>query len=57
MNQTKEEYTILNYDDINVRKIGEEVNSNITWFSLDNKLDKGGVYLEEEYVVINTGEK
>lgn len=56
VNQTKEEYTILNYDDINVRKIGEEVNSNITWFSLDNKLDKG-VYLEEEYVVINTGEK
>ena len=55
-NQTKDEYTILNYDDINVRKIGKDVKSNIIWFSLDNELDKG-VYLEEGYVVINTGDK
>lgn len=55
-NQTKEGFTILNYDDINIREMVNEINSNIIWFSLDNKLDKG-VYVEDRYIVINNGEK
>jgi len=56
INQTKNEYTVLNYDDQLLRKIGEEVNSNLIWFSVDNKLSKGA-YIDDGYVVINDGEK
>ena len=55
-NQTKDEFTILNYDDINIRAMASEINSNIIWFSLNNKLDKG-IYIEKESIIVNTGEK
>lgn len=55
-NQTKDDFLILNYDDVHLRKIDREANSNIIWFSLDKKLTKG-VYIEDNYVVINDGHK
>ena len=55
-NQTKDEFTILNYDDLKLREMKNEVNSNIIWFSVDNKLSNG-VYIENGDVVINDGEK
>lgn len=55
-NQDKDKYTILNYDDLKLREMEDEVNSNIIWFSVDNKLSNG-VYIEDGYVVINDGEK
>lgn len=56
VNQTKDEYTILNYDDGLLRNMSEEVKSNLIWFSVDNKLSKG-VYIEDGYVVIDDGNK
>ena len=54
-NQDKDRFTILNYDDLKLRKMEDEVNSNIIWFSVDSKLSKG-VYIEDGYVVLNDGE-
>jgi len=56
INQTEKEYTVLNYDDKILRQIGEEVNSNLIWFSVDNKLSKGA-YIDDGYVVINDGKE
>lgn len=55
-NQTKNEYTVLNYDDLLLRSMENEVNSNLIWFSVNNRLSKG-VYIEDDYVVINDGYK
>lgn len=56
INQDKDGYTILNYDDLLLRDIGKEVNSNLVWFSINNKLSKG-VFVEDDYVVVNDGSK
>jgi len=53
-NQTKEEYTVLNYDDLTLRKLENEVKSNLVWFSADSVLSKG-VYIEDDHIVINNG--
>jgi len=55
-NQDENDYTILNYDDPIVREFNKEAKSNIIYFSVNNKLDKG-IYIDEEYIVINDGEK
>ncbi len=56
LNQNKNDYTILNYDDPVVRNMKDEINSNIFWFSVHNKLKKG-VYIKGENIVINDGER
>ncbi len=53
-NQTKNEYTVLNYDDLVLRKLENEVNSNLVWFSVDNILSKG-VYIEDGNIIVNDG--
>ncbi|GMG96147.1 UDP-N-acetylmuramoyl-L-alanine--D-glutamate ligase [Tepidimicrobium xylanilyticum] len=56
INQGKNEFTILNYDDQLLRKMEGEVKSNLIWFSVDNILTKG-VYTQDDYIVINDGVK
>lgn len=56
INQTGEEYTVLNYDDPLLREIGKDIRSNIVWFSVDNKLDRGA-YIDKGYIVINDGNR
>ena len=55
-NQNIDDYTVLNHDDEVLKNIGEKVKSNILWFSIKEKLTKG-IYIEDEYIVINDGEK
>lgn len=55
-NQGESGYTVLNYDDLSVRKMKDEINSNIIWFSVDSRLSNG-IFVEGEYVVIKDGEK
>ncbi|SHH62315.1 UDP-N-acetylmuramoyl-L-alanine--D-glutamate ligase [Sporanaerobacter acetigenes] len=54
INQDSEDYTVLNYDDEILRSIKNELHSNVLWFSVNNALDNG-VYIDEDYIVINTG--
>ncbi|MDR7857187.1 UDP-N-acetylmuramoyl-L-alanine--D-glutamate ligase [Tissierella sp.] len=54
-NQDEEDYTVLNYDDKIIRKMKDEINSNIIWFSSSEILQKG-VYVENNYIVIKDGE-
>ncbi|HSH35003.1 UDP-N-acetylmuramoyl-L-alanine--D-glutamate ligase, partial [Schnuerera sp.] len=55
-NQTKDEYTVLNYDN-NLSKVMEkEVKSNLIWFSVKHRLIKG-VYIDNGYIVINNGNR
>ncbi|MBZ2173673.1 UDP-N-acetylmuramoyl-L-alanine--D-glutamate ligase [Schnuerera sp. xch1] len=53
-NQTKSDYAILNYDDLLIRGLKEEVKANIFWFSVENKLSRGA-YIDDQYIVINDG--
>ncbi len=55
-NQDNEDFAILNYDDEILRNAEDEIISNIIWFSVNNELNKG-VYIKDEYIVINDGEK
>lgn len=56
-NQDENDYTILNYDDKLIRTFEREINSNIIWFSVNEKLDSG-IYIEDENIIINIdGEK
>ncbi|MBU5438177.1 UDP-N-acetylmuramoyl-L-alanine--D-glutamate ligase [Tissierella sp. MSJ-40] len=55
-NQDESDFVVLNYDDITLRNMGDEINSNVIWFSVNNILDKG-VYIEDEYIVIKDEEK
>lgn len=52
-NQSENDYTVLNYDDEILRTIND-LESNIIWFSINEKLEKG-IYLEGEFIVINDG--
>ncbi|MCF6466507.1 UDP-N-acetylmuramoyl-L-alanine--D-glutamate ligase [Clostridium sp. Cult2] len=53
-NQSKNEYTVLNYDDKLLKSMEKEIKSNIIWFSVESKLSKG-IYIEDGYVVIDDG--
>lgn len=55
-NQDINDYTVLNYNDISLRKMKDEIKSNIIWFSVDEKLEKG-VCVEDNYIVIKDNEK
>jgi len=54
INQDKDDYTILNYDDEILREISKEVKSNLIFFSSSSKLDYG-VYVDGDFIVINNG--
>ena len=54
-NQTEKDFTILNYDDPIIRKMADDLKSNIIWFSVNEKLNKG-IYIDGEDIVINDGE-
>ena len=54
VNQDKDDFTVLNYDDQILRDVSKEVKSNIIFFSSSSKLDYG-VYLEGDYIVVNDG--
>ena len=50
-NQDKNDFTILNYDDEEVRKLSSKSNGKIIFFSRKEKLDKG-VYLDENNNIV-----
>ncbi|HAE92788.1 MAG TPA: UDP-N-acetylmuramoyl-L-alanine--D-glutamate ligase [Tissierella sp.] len=54
-NQDKYDYTVLNYEDKTLREIQNEVNSNIIWFSANQKLDNG-VFIDGDYIVLKDGQ-
>lgn len=54
INQDENDYTILNYDDEILRKIGRDARGKLIWFSTDSILNRG-VYIDEDYIVINDG--
>ena len=54
INQDENDYTILNYDDEILRKIGRDARGQLIWFSTDSILNRG-VYIDEDYIVINDG--
>lgn len=56
LNQDSSDYTVLNYDDPILRTFKDEIQSNIIWFSTNEKLHKG-IYIDGEDIVINNGEK
>jgi UDP-N-acetylmuramoylalanine--D-glutamate ligase len=54
VNQTEDEYTILNYDDPLLKNLEEEIKSHLIWFSVDNEISKGA-YIKNGYIVIDDG--
>jgi len=56
-NQQKDDFTILNYDDISVRNLKSKCNSKVIFFSRKEKLNEG-IYLDEyNNIVIDINEK
>lgn len=55
-NQNKEDYTILNYDDKLLRNLDSEIKGNKIFFSSTEILNQG-IYIENEDIIINTGEE
>ena len=56
-NQDENDFSILNYDDKEVRKLSSKCNGQVIFFSRKEKLDKG-VYLDEnDNIVINIDKK
>lgn len=53
-NQSKEDFTILNFDDPILREMEGEIKSNLIYFSTEQVLDKGA-YIEKDYIVFNDG--
>lgn len=56
LNQDKDDFTVLNYDDPILRRFQDEIKSNIIWFSTNEKLDKG-IYIDGEEIIINSDGK
>ena len=56
VNQDKDDFVVLNYDDTLLKSFKDEINANIVWFSINEKLDKG-IYIDDEDIVINNGDK
>lgn len=54
MNQDRECFTILNYDDPILKELSEKVKGNLVFFSQKSKLKKG-VYTDGNYIVVNDG--
>lgn len=55
-NQNENDYTILNYDDEDVRKLKDKVHSKIIWFSEKEKLEKG-IFIDCNHIVYSDGIK
>lgn len=55
-NQGKEEFCILNYDDLEVRKLENKINANKLYFSTKSKLKKG-IYLEGDDIILDIDQK
>ena len=51
-NQDSNDYTVLNYDDRLLRSFEKEIKSNIVYFSIEDKLDRG-VYIDGGNIHIN----
>ena len=56
MNQDKENFCVLNYDDELTRALAEKCNANVVFFSRLEKLEKG-VYVENGDIIIDINEK
>lgn len=57
MNQTNEDFCILNYDDLGVRVLAENCNAKVIFFSRLEKIE-GGIYLDENNnIVVDINEK
>ena len=56
MNQNKEDFCILNYDDEITRNLAEKCNANVVYFSRLEKLEKG-IYVENGDIIIDIDEK
>ena len=54
--QKENDFAILNYDDVNVRKISNEIKSRIYWFSQNEPLSQGA-YLNQNILQITIGNK
>lgn len=55
-NQTKDETCVLNYEDENTRKIGEQLSINVLYFSSKRELEKG-FYLKDDSIIYSDGTK
>ena len=53
-NLNYEDFVVLNYDDIYLKSIINDIKSNVILFSTNNLLDKG-IYIEKENIIINNG--
>ena len=51
-NQDKNNCLILNYDDLECRKMAEKTDAKIVYFSVKSQLDKG-TYLKDDYIYID----
>lgn len=57
MNQKENEFTILNYDDLEVKKLAQKCNSKVIYFSRKEEVE-GGIYLDRnDNIVIDIDEK
>lgn len=56
MNQDKENFCVLNYDDELTRALAEKCNANVVFFSRLEKLEKG-IYVENGDIIIDINEK
>lgn len=57
MNQTNEDFCILNYDDLGVRALAKNCNAKVIFFSRLEKIE-GGIYLDENNnIVVDINEK
>ena len=56
MNQDKENFCVLNYDDELTRALAEKCNANVVFFSRLEKLEKG-IYVENGDIIIDIDEK
>lgn len=50
-NQSEGDYVILNYDDKIIRTFEKDLNTNVIWFSMLEKLDRG-IYLDGDDIII-----
>lgn len=55
-NQNSADICVLNYDDEETRKFGEEVKASVLYFSRTHILDRG-IYLEDSSIVYGNGEE
>lgn len=50
MNQTKDDYIVLNYDDVYTRAIGSEAKAKVIYFSSHHELEDGYYYKDNEII-------